>query len=193
METELRSLRSMRAMPMPDRVKTTDYGREYVGEAHSVRLFPAAIRKQSLVEAEEVMEGGQSTCFFHAKLPATAICDVSGRMICDLCKTDYQGKTVSFEALQSLIGKKSPADAKRSRTKWDDIALALVILPFLFWPLLAITAPIAIGICAFQWRKGPTSLVRRSRWRYLLATFLGSLELIGVGFFIYSMMKVGST
>ena len=175
-------------MPIPDRVRTVDYGREFVGSAHTVHLFPAVIRKQAKVEAEVAMEGGLSTCFFHPKLPATAICDVSGRMICDLCKTDYNGKTVSFEALQSLIGKGGSVEKERTRTKWDDIALSMVILPILFAPAVAITAPIALGICLFQWRKGPTSLVRRSRWRYVVAAILASLEICGVGFFIYNMI-----
>ncbi|MGJ8652742.1 MAG: hypothetical protein ACSHX8_05675 [Opitutaceae bacterium] len=177
----------MRTMPIPDRVRTTDYGREYVGAAHTVHLFPAVIRKQATVEAEAIMEGGQSTCFFHAKLPATAICDVSGRMICDLCKTDYNGKTVSFEALQSLIGKGGSVEKEQSRTKWDDIACSLVILPIVFGPAVALTAPIALGICLFQWRKGPTSLVRRSRWRYVLAAVLAILELCIGGLFLYVM------
>lgn len=178
----------MRTMPIPDQVRSIDYGHEFVGAAHTVHLFPAVIRKQATVEAEVVMEGGQTTCFFHAKLPATAICDVSGRMICDLCKTDYNGKTVSFEALQSLIGKGGTVEKERARTKWDDIALALVILPILFMPLFVISAPIALGICLFQWRKGPTSLVRRSRWRYLVAGVLAILEICGISFFTYNMI-----
>lgn len=182
----------MRTMPIPDSVRSTDYGEEAVGAAHTIRLFPAVIRKQAVFEADVVLEGGQSTCFFHTKLPATALCDVSGRMICDLCKTDYQGKTVSFEALQSLLGKGGSVEKDRVRTKWDDIALALVLLPLVIWPLLFITAPFVLGICLVQWRKGPTSILRRSRWRYLVAALLAILELVGLGFFIYSFSAGGS-
>lgn len=180
MQRILRSLKNMRTMPLPDRPVVQAYGSEYVGVNHAVHLFPAAIRSKESVKPESVLEGGQSTCFFHAELPATAICDVSGRMICDLCKTDWDGRTVSFEALQSLL-KEGASSQVRSRTNWDSIALSLVILPILFWPLLFLTAPIALGICIFKWRAGTTSIIRRSRWRYIVAAFLALIELAFFG------------
>jgi hypothetical protein len=190
MQSELKSLRSMRTMPLPDEPIAVGYGWEYVGAAHDVRLFPAAIRTKETIRAEAVMEGGQSTCFFHSKLPATGICDVSGRMICDLCKTEFEGRTVSFEALQTLVGK-AGKDGKvkkaQGRTKWDDIALTLVVLPVLIGPLMVFTAPVALGICLVKWREGPTSVLRRSRWRYVVAGFLALLQIVGGGMLVYNL------
>ena len=149
------------------------------------------IRSNDAVRAEEVLEGGQSTCFFHSKLPATALCDVSGRLICDLCKTEWNGQTVSFEALQSLLADDQSVKQERRCKKWDDIALSLVILPLLFWPIVLLTAPVALGICAVKWRAGPTSLLRRSRWRYVVAALLAILE-IGFGGLMVAIMFFGA-
>lgn len=167
-------------MPLPDRPVVHNYGRSYTDTDHYVRLFPAVIRSKDAVRAEVALEGGQSTCFFHPKLPATALCDVSGRMICDLCKTDWEGRTISFEALQSLLAEGGSVKQERSRKKWDDIAMGLVLFPVLFAPIVVLTAPIALGICLVKWRKGPTSILRRSRWRYVVAALLALVE-IGFG------------
>jgi len=177
----------MRTMPLPDRPVVNDYGWNFTQANHYIRLFPAVIRSNEAVQAEAVLEGGQSTCFFHAKLPATAVCDVSGRLICDLCKTEWSGKTVSFEALQSLLAEDVAVKQERRCTKWDDIALSLVIFPVLFAPVMILTAPVALGICLVKWRKGATSLLRRSRWRYVVAALLAILEMIVGGILVATL------
>ena len=187
MQRELRSLKNMRTMPLPDRPEVNDYGWDFTQANHYIRLFPAVIRSNKAVQAEAVLEGGQSTCFFHAKLPATAVCDVSGRLICDLCKTEWNGKTVSFEALQSLLAEDVAVQQERRCTKWDDIALSLVIFPVLFAPVMILTAPGALGICLVKWRKGATSLLRRSRWRYVVAALLAILEMIVGGILVATL------
>ena len=177
MEYALKSLKNARTMPLPDHPVVHEYGSDYLGASHSVYLFPAAVRSREPVKPETILEGNESTCFFHSELPATAICDVSGRMICDLCTTDWNGRTVSFESLQLLLKEESASDHVRSRTKWDSIALSLVILPILFWPVFLLTAPAALIICITKWRAGPTSILRRSRWRYIVAGLLALLEM----------------
>ncbi|CAA6676647.1 Unannotated [Lentimonas sp. CC19] len=180
----------MRTMPLPDRPVVHDYGWNFTQANHYIHLFPAVIRLNEAVRAEAVLEGGQSTCFFHSKLPATALCDVSGRLICDLCKTEWNGKTVSFEALQSLLADDVAVKQERRCTKWDDIALSLVIFPVLFGPIVVVTAPVALGICVVKWRAGPTSLLRRSRWRYVVAALLAIFE-IGFGGLLVAAMFFG--
>lgn len=167
-------------MPVPDLPSVRDYGAAYVGANHDVRLFPAVLRKPEKVRVDALLEEGTTSCFFHEKLPATAVCEVSGRMICELCKTEWKGQTVSFEALQSLVGQKGKG-ARGARgdvvTNWDSIALALALFPLIIWFLTLVTAPVALGICIWKWREGPASLVRQSRWRYALAAVLALLEI----------------
>ena len=182
MRTELRSLRSMRKMPLPERPWVRAYGDRSTKYPHDIRLFPACIRERNAVRADAVLEAGQSSCFFHPKLTATALCEVSGRMICDLCKTEFNGKVVSFEALQSLLVQKGMVGRDAVRIRWDEIALVLAVLPMLLIFPTVITAPTALVICAVHWRKGPTSIVRRSGWRYLVA---GLLALGQSGFWLW--------
>jgi hypothetical protein len=184
MECALKSLKSTRKMPLPDHPVVDSYGSDYVGVDHSVYLFPAAIRSKEPVKPKVVLEGNESTCFFHADLPATAICDVSGRMICDLCTTYWNGRAVSFESLQLLLKEEGASNHVRSRTNWDSIALSLVILPGLFWPAFLLTAPAALIICITKWRGGTTGILRRSRWRYIVAGLLALLELGLAGLFL---------
>lgn len=183
MQRGLKSPKNMRNMPLPDQPAVTDYGKVHTGSNHSIYLFPAVIRSSSSANMETIMQDGQASCFFHKDSPATALCDVSGRMICDLCKTEWNGKTVSMSALQSLLKNDRSAENVTSRTNWDTIALTLVLLPILIGPLMVFTAPIALAICLFKWRDGSTSIVRRSRWRYVVAGMIAVPELVFSAFF----------
>lgn len=166
-------------MPLPQHPWVRGYGDRSSKYRHDVRLFPACIRERNIVRADAVLAAGQSSCFFHPKLGATAICEVSGRMICDLCKTEWNGRTVSFEALQRLLEQGGAVAKGRARIRWDEIALALAVLPVIFIFPTMITAPAALVICAVHWRKGPTSIVRRSRWRYWVAGMLALAQSAG--------------
>lgn len=174
----LRSLRGVKRMPVPEEPLTRDYGAQYVGDRHDVMIFPAALRDRGSPKVDAIIEEGQSSCFFHPKLPATAICGISGRMICDLCQTEWNGQTVSFEALQSETGKKGRATQPDARTRWDNIALALAILPILLWFVTLLTAPATLFLVLWKGRKGPYSLVQRSGWRFLLAGVLALLQIV---------------
>lgn len=177
-------------MPLPSSPWVKNYGDNYVGEAHEVRLFPAVIRPKEMVTAGHIIEEGQSSCYFHPSYPASAICEQSGRMICNLCTTEWNGQTVSFEALQELIagGNQRGARAK-ARVKWDDVCLSLAVLPMLLWFVTLVTAPAVLVIALVQWRKGPTSLVRRSRWRYWVGSGIALLQVFGWLWFFYMMAR----
>lgn len=178
----LRALRSLRRMPLPDRSQVRGYGGMHVGEGHDVMLFPAAVRDAAAPQVDAVVEEGQSTCFFHPKLPASEVCAMSGRLICDLCQTEWNGQTVSFEALQSAVKNEGLGAQGNTRTRWDNIALHLAILPLLLWFLTIVTAPVVLFIVIWQGRKGRCSVVQRSGWRYLLAS---ALALLQIAFWIF--------
>lgn len=192
MRSEIRSLISLHKMPVPDLPLVQKYGENYVKRGHDIRLFPALIREKGTVQTDAVLEEGQSSCYFHPKLPATALCEVSGRMICDLCSTEWKGQTVSFESLQTILANgKGKTATEQVRTRWDDIALSLAVFPMLFFLLTIVTAPAALIICLWHWRKGPTSVVRTSRWRYLVAGLLALGQIaLWLCFYIFGMVLV---
>ena len=182
----LRALRSTRRMPFPEIPWVRNYGRFYGTEGHDVLLFPAAIREAPATRVDSIMEEGQSSCFFHPDLPATQVCDLSGRLICDLCQTQWNGRTVSLQALQSTAGKKAQSPLANRQTRWDNIALSLVVLPLFLIFITIVTAPAALFIAIWQGRKGPCSQVQRSGWRYLLA---GSLALLQIGCWCFILIS----
>lgn len=186
----LRALRSLRRMPLPDRPWVQNYGAMHVGEGHDVLLFPAAVRAAVKPQVDTIIEEGQSSCFFHPKLPASQVCDISGRLICDLCQTEWNGRIVSFEALQSALGKAGPGAPTNARLRWDNIALSLSVLPLLLWFITIVTAPVVLFIVIWQGRKGPCSVVQRSGWRYLLAGALALLQ-IAAWVSLFIMFLVG--
>ena len=178
---EIRSLRSMRRMPLPHLPAVEDYGEAACGDAHDVWLFSSITRERTEYEAHAVLEEGESACFFHPNRPAVAICEVSGRMICELCVTEWEGKTVSFEALQTVL--KGGAGKRRSHghIRWDDVALALATFPLLLWFITVVTAPVALFISLWFLAEGsdecgasePLAL-SRGRWALVCADrFLG--------------------
>lgn len=178
----LRALRSVKRMPLPSLPQVRDYGAAQVGDGHDVFLFPAAVRDASTPTLDAIIEEGQSSCFFHPKLAATQVCAISGRLICDLCQTEWNGQIVSFEALQSVLNKPEGGTSTKSRTRWDNIALSLACLPMLFWLITLVTAPAALFIVLWQGRKGACSVVQRSGWRYLVA---GGLALLQIAFWAF--------
>ena len=176
-------------MPIPGYPYVENYGEFDCGAAHHVWIYPAIFREKNAVPAETRVEDGQSACYFHPGNPATAICSVSGRMICQLCTTEWEGETVSFEALQTTIRKESPQAERSGRIKWDDVALVLAVFPLVFWFTTVLTAPITLFICLWFWRKGATSPVRGSRWRYVVA---GALALAQIGFWVwFGLSEIG--
>lgn len=182
----LRSLRSLKRMPLPSAPRVKDYGRMYVGESHDIQLFPAAVRQSTAAEVENIIEEGESSCFFHPKLPATDLCEISGRLICGLCKTEWNGQTVSFEALQSALKEGGSATQSNRQTRWDNIALSLALLPLLIWVITIVTAPVVLGIVLWRFRKGPCSRVHRSGWRYSVAALMALLQ---IGFWVFLFLS----
>jgi hypothetical protein len=64
------------------------------------------------------------------------------------------------------------------RTLYDHVALVLATLPVLTIWLTLVTAPMAIYMALRHWNS-PSSLLRRSRIRFVLAIILGALQIAG--------------
>jgi hypothetical protein len=70
------------------------------------------------------------------------------------------------------------------RTLYDNVALVVATLPFLMvWPTI-ITAPMAIFLSIRYW-KAPSSIVRRTKVRFVLAIVFALLEIAFLGFMAY--------
>jgi hypothetical protein len=59
-----------------------------------------------------------------------------------------------------------------SRVLYDSIALTLPLASLIFWPLTIVTGPGTVVFSAMTWKR-PLGLMRRSRWRFVVATLIG--------------------
>lgn len=114
----------------------------------------------------------EATCYFYPDRRADYVCALSGRFICEEAATDWEGQKVSVDSLLRLRREESTDGLKTRSVLYDDIAMATAIFPLLFWPLTLFSIPAVFYITFRHWKRGPTSIVRRSRWRYLLANLL---------------------
>ena len=74
------------------------------------------------------------------------------------------------------------------RVLYDDLAVALAVLPILFWPITLVTAPLAIYYSIRYW-KTPGSIVPRTQIRRILAIFFAGLQMVGWSFVFYNIFR----
>ena len=67
-------------------------------------------------------------------------------------------------------------DLTRRRVLHDEIALSMAVLPLLAWPFTIATAPTAI-IWALRHWNSPTSILPRTKVRFLVAILIASLQI----------------
>jgi hypothetical protein len=95
---------------------------------------------------------------------------LSGQHVCPSCFETGQKKR-KIEALEN------------HRVLYDDIALALSIIPIIFiWPTIA-TAPASIYLSIRYW-KSPTSIIPRTKIRFIIAILLSLVQITGWGVLI---------
>jgi hypothetical protein len=158
----------------------------------TVLLYPAATRAEPAAPAVEAV-AGESTCYFHPRKTAATACWHCGRFVCALCQTEFGGHSWCPECLASGVTKSRIATLETHRTLHDSIALAVSIWPFVFgfWPSL-FGAPAAMFIAIRYWKR-PTSIVRRWKWRAVLAVIIALAELGVLGFFVYLLARMPRT
>ncbi len=142
-----------------------------------VRLFPAAFRAAAAAPAA-LAAPGDATCFFHASRRAAVPCADCGRYLCALCDLEIAGRHVCPSCAARRAGDAREDRFVRERTLWDSLALALAVYPMLIFYFSIVTAPAAIFIAIRYW-KAPLALQRRSRFRFVVAIVLASLQLLG--------------
>jgi hypothetical protein len=144
-----------------------------------VEVFPALLNPPAIGSAGElvVMEG-ESSCFYHPTKRAVTACDGCGRFLCALCDLDLNGQHLCPSCLKSGKRKGKLKNLENRRLRYDSLALGLAFTPLLIFYLTIVTAPATIYIVIRHWNT-PGSIVRRSRWRIVVAFIAALLELAG--------------
>jgi len=166
-------------MPLPDRALTGDDVARcgLCGAENQVRVFPAAFRSAAPARPEAALDG-EAACFDHPGKRAVAACRHCGRFVCQLCAVEFGEEIWCPSCVTARAGKAERANLETSRTLYDSIALSVPLLSLIMWPMTAITGPGAVVFSIVKWR-APLSLVRRNRWRFVAAIFIGLAEVAG--------------
>ena len=144
-----------------------------------IEIFPSYFKNTATGQsAETIVEEGVSSCFYHEQKKAVVHCDGCGRFLCALCDVELNDRHYCPSCLEAGRKKGRMPQLENRRMLYDSAALMLVLIPVLFWPVVIITAPIALYFALLSWRR-PGSLVRRTRWRSYAAIGLALAEIAG--------------
>ena len=146
--------------------------------------FPALTVDRPKVVPQAVLVAEHATCFYHAENQAETVCEGCGRFVCSVCAVDFGGRRICPPCIAAA--KNTDAQAVSQRTLFDGIALAVAALPLLFWPVTAVTAPVALCLVIFGWKK-PRSLVSPRRTRLVVAGLLALVQMAVWTFVLVSL------
>lgn len=155
------------------------------GTWSQAEVFPALFRKINPGQsAQPVMLEGESSCFFHPQKKAVVPCGGCGRFLCALCDCEFAGEHFCPACLEAGKSKGKIKNLDNQRIRYDNIALALALVPVLIFYFTLITAPMALFIVIRYWNS-PRGLVQRSRIRFVFAGVIATLQIAGwTAFFI---------
>jgi hypothetical protein len=161
------------------------------GSSNTVRAFPA-ILKQSAAERPEAALPGDACCYDHPAKRAVAACRQCGRFVCQLCAVEFGGETWCPGCVAAGAGQAKEARSETTRTLYDSMVLLLPFGSLVFWPALILTGPATVILGVMKWKQ-PLSLVRRSRWRFVVGMLLGLAGSAGCVWMIIYLMTMGRT
>lgn len=142
----------------------------------SIRPFGQGNRGQAVVIDEE------SSCFYHPKKRAETPCEHCGRFLCSLCAVDIAGKPYCSACIAAGAHAGGQLAETREFIRYDIVALWIALLPLIFLFPTIITAPVAIYFAVRHW-SAPMGLLKRPRWRSLVAILVSCVTLLGWVFF----------
>ena len=144
-----------------------------------IEVFPAMFRRiASGQQAETVMVEGESSCFFHPEKKAVVTCQGCGRFLCALCDCELKGEHYCPNCLEAGKSKGKIKSLENQRTLYDSIAIVLAVAPLLIFYFTIITAPMTLYVAIRYW-KAPMSILRRSKFRFVIAIILALLQIAG--------------
>jgi len=156
------------------------------GSENMVRAFPAMFAERA-APAPEAALIGEAACFDHPGKRAVAACQQCGRFVCRLCSVELDGVVWCPSCVAAGVGHAQAAKADGQRTLYDSIALTLPLISLLIYPLTIAAAPAALVISIVKWKQ-PLSLVRSSRWRFILAIVISLLFIAAWTFIIAAVV-----
>jgi hypothetical protein len=158
----------------------------------TARVFPALLRAAGGAIPELVVEGSEATCFYHVRKKAVVPCDQCGRFLCALCQVELSGQNWCPSCIELHRRQGTLATLDHRRTLYDNMALLLALGPIIsvfLWFMTPFTAPATLFVVFRRWRS-PSSLVPRTKVRFVIAGVAALLEIGAWVFIIVSLILV---
>lgn len=150
-----------------------------------IEVFPALFRPAETGRTGEiVLSDTEASCFYHAQKRAVVPCAACGRFLCALCDCELNGQHYCPGCLDAGKTRGKIKSLETGRTRYDNIALAVAVLPVLIPFFTIISAPIALFMVLRHWNS-PRGLTQSSRAALMAAGVIALLEIaVWVMFFI---------
>jgi hypothetical protein len=147
------------------------------GAGLRVAVFPAWRRPSTRgASAELVLTEGEASCFYHTDKRAVIPCDACGRFLCALCDMEIHGRHFCPACFAASMKQQRIEHLERERTRYDNIALSLLIYPLILCGFLVpVSAPAALILALWKW-SSPPSLVERTKLRLAAVMVLALVE-----------------
>lgn len=144
-----------------------------------VEVFPALFAGSGSIQVgDALLSEGEAGCFFHPGKRAVVACGMCGRFLCALCDIPLAGQRLCPTCVELGRSQGRLTELITHRTLYDQIALSLSIIPLLIFWLTIVTGPIALYVAVRHW-KSPTSLLPRTKVRFLVAILMAGLQVMG--------------
>lgn len=148
-----------------------------------VGAFPALLKGSAQGKATETpLAADESSCFYHPTRKAEAPCEACGRFLCSLCDVEFNERRLCPTCIEKGAEKGALERLQKKSVRYDELALFLAVAPMLFYCITIITAPAALFIAIRHWNS-PMSIVRKNRWRFVLAILIAGLQMLAWGLF----------
>jgi len=134
-----------------------------------------------------VLNDHESGCFYHPKKQAVVPCDYCGRFLCALCDMELNDQHLCPACLEKGKKKGRLKSLQNHRVLYDDTPLRLAVYPLLIFWLTIITAPMVFYFAIRYWNK-PTSIIPRTKIRFVIALSLAGLQISGWGILVFSLL-----
>jgi hypothetical protein len=154
------------------------------GEFEQLR-FPA-LAAAARVDRAASLAAGEANCYFHSQNRAEAACDGCGRYVCAVCRVPFAGQQLCPSCLEARADRRKLPE--NHRVIHEHIALALAVIPMLIWPFTLLSAPAALGLCFYGWKKPGSLVPRRRKLSFIVAGSLASLQVIGWLFLLGNLL-----
>lgn len=157
-----------------------------------VTAFPALTRGiVSGKPAETLLVDTDASCFYHPQKKAEIACGNCGRFLCSLCDVDLNGEHLCPPCIEAGKQKGKLERLENRRVLYDEIAVSLALYPmiiFIIFYVSILTAPIALYIAIRYWN-APSSIVARSKIRFVVAIAIATLQLLTWGTISYFLLR----